>query len=445
MKILFMETFSWAPHLEISGEIALKLKNEQNDVHYHFIFTKNYDQGITAAGLLITIVRVFNLFKIFRKNGIGCTFSFPYFKSCRKKYRFNNLEDIQSYTYKKGNLGLGVASSLNDLINNKNITYQDINEYADRIIPHSNRVFDIVECEIKKHSPDVVYSFNTRFASTRPIYEACKITNTKLNTHESAFHPEKYTISEESIFDGHANSKKIVKFWNKGGDNKYAISESFFKKLVKMHFDEKDILNPQLENYLITGKLNLVYFPSSIHETYSLGELYPQNLFESSEVAMDFLIDYASRNPHVNLIIRIHPIIKDKDLDEQKMWERLFDYKHVKVIHWEDSLSSYDLVKNADYSLVYHSTIGIEAAFLKRKAIVLGTPWYVDLKCIYSPSSIDELTNSLDKGEINYEYDFSDAIMYGYYILEHGTPFKYFKPIGGSKGLLCGKNLDSIL
>lgn len=444
MKVLFIETFSWAPHLEISGEIALQLKNEQNDVHYHFIFTKNFDQGITAFGLFITTVRVFNLFRILRKNGITCTFSFPYFKSSREKYQFNNLEDVQNYMYKKCQLGLGIASSLNDLINNKNISYEDINEYANKIIPHSDWVFDIVEREINKRSPDVVYSFNTRFASTRPIYEACKLTNTKLITHESAHHPEKYIVSEESIFDGFANSRKITKFWNEGKDDKYSISESFFKKLVTTHFNNTEIPDNSLENYLIPDKLNLVYFPSSIHETYSLGELYPHKLFESSEAAMEFLINYAFDNLHINLIIRIHPVIKHKDKDEQKVWERLFDYKHIKVIHWEDPLSSYDLVKATDYSIVYHSTIGIEAAYMKKKAIVLGTPWYVSLKCIYSPSSIEEFISALDKGKIEYEFNFNDAIMYGFYILEHGTPFKYFNPNDGPTGFFCGKNLNAI-
>jgi CDP-glycerol glycerophosphotransferase (TagB/SpsB family) len=160
---------------------------------------------------------------------------------------------------------------------------------------------------------------------------------------------------------------------------------------------------------------------------------------------MEFLINYALGNPHINLIIRIHPIIKHKDKEEQKVWERLFDYKHIKVVHWEDPLSSYDLVKATDYSIVYHSTIGIEAAYMKKKAIILGTPWYVNLRCVYSPPNMEELIAALDNGEISHKYDFSDAIMYGYYILEHGIRFRYFKPTNRGQGLLCGKNLNSII
>ena len=36
----------------------------------------------------------------------------------------------------------------------------------------------------------------------------------------------------------------------------------------------------RIDDYILSNRINLVYFPSSIHETYSLGELYPNNLFD---------------------------------------------------------------------------------------------------------------------------------------------------------------------
>jgi hypothetical protein len=444
MKILFIETFSWAPHLEISGEIALKLKREHNDVHYHFIFSKNFDQGVSIVIPLLTLVRVFNLFRIFKKHGIAYSYSFPYFKARLEEYHFFELDEVQKYKYKGANIGLGVASTLNDLINNRKIRKKDLNKYSNRIIPNSNRVFDIAFEQINKYLPDTLYTFNTRFASSRPIYEACKLANIKINTHEAAFHPEKYSISEKSIFDGFENSKKIIKFWSEGNEGKFLISETFFKKLANAHFENNTSKDKRIDEYILSDRINLVYFPSSIHETYSLGELYPNNLFDSSEAAMDFLIEYAWNNPRINLIIRIHPIIKEKNIDEQKLWDKLFAHKHIKVVHWESTISSYDLVKRVDYSIVYHSTIGIEAAYLKKKAIVLGTPWYVSLKCVYTPSNLGELTVALDKGEIDYEFDFDDAIKYGYYVLEHGIPFEYYNPISKSKGILDGVDLSKL-
>lgn len=444
MKVLFVETFSWAPHLEISGEVAMRLADEGNQVEYYFIFTKNFDQGVSLSRLLISFVRVLNLFRILRKKNVKCSFSFPYFKRGIFAYGFHQLEEIQKYEYKSAKIGLGIAASINDLINNKQIDFDEINSYADKLIPHSSWVFDITTRKLQKSSPDIVYSFNVRFSATRPIYEACKQRNIPITIHESAFHPGKYALSQESIFDGFENSKKIIKFWQEGPAQKREISESFFEKLTEMHFDVNPSLDERIAAYFEPGKLNVVYFPSSIHETYSLGELYPHKLFASSEEAMEFLIDYARLNSNINLIIRIHPIVKQKDINEQKNWERLFNHRHIKTIHWEDSISSYDLVRKADYSIVYHSTIGIEAAYMKRKAIILGTPWYVDLKCVYTPKSVKEFTDALDTGSVNYEYDFSDAVMYGYYILEHGIPFQYYRPVTGINGLLCGKDLSKV-
>lgn len=446
MKALFITTFSWSPHLEVSGEIALNLANNGDEVIYHIIFTKNTEESPSVKNLYLAFKRYLNLYLILRKK-IKFKLSINLFNSEVKTINDKiSLTEIMKYKYKHAEIGLGVASSLNDLINNNRIKETDVYKYSNKMINCANKIFDICIKSILKQKPDLIYSFNPRFANTRPIYEAAKIMKTKMLTYEVPIDINKYSISNYSIFDGYNVSKDMKIFWENGSEDKEKIAQSYYDGLRNVFFSNTNIKSSdfRINDIFENNKINILFFPSSIHETYALGDLYPHSLFESQIDALNYLVELASLNKNINLVVRLHPILKQKSKEEQSFWEQYKNIKHIKTIPYDDQVSSYELIEKSDKIIVYHSTIGIEAAYYKKEVMALGTPWWVGLDCIYHPTTKLGI-NDFIFSKLNFKYNFSESLIFAYYYLENGIPFKHFKPIDRYSGYLCGFNLNKLL
>ena len=446
MKVLFITTFSWSPHLEVSGEIALTLANNGDEVIYHIIFTKNHEEYPSIKNLYLALKRYLNLYLILR-NKVKFNLSIQLFNSDKGLFSKDILlNDIIKYKYKQAEIGLGVASSLNDLINNNRIKETEVNKYANKMIYSANKIFDLCTKSLLKQKPDILYTFNPRFANTRPIYEAGKILKIKMMTYEVPIDINKYSISKYSIFDGYNVSKDMKLFWEKGSEDKEKIAQSYYDGLKNVYFSNTQIINSNFifNDVFVSNKINIIFFPSSIHETYALGDLYPHSLFESQIEALNYLVELALSNKNINLILRLHPILKQKSKEEQQFWTTYQSIKHIKTISYEDEVSSYDLIEKSDKIIVYHSTIGIEAAYYKKEVMAIGTPWWVGLKCIFHPSNKSEISDYIFS-KIEHEYDFSESLIFAYYYLENGIPFNYFKPIDRYSGLLCGHDLNKLI
>ena len=446
MKVLFITTFSWSPHLEVSGEIALTLAKNGDEVIYHIVFSKNHEEYPSIKNLFLALKRYLNLYLILR-NKVKFNLSFNLFNSNKGSFSKEvKLNDIINYKYKQAEIGLGVASSLNDLINNNRITENELNQFANKMINSAIKIFNISIKSIKKSQPHVLYTFNPRFANTRPIYEAAKILKININTYEVPIDINKYSISKYSIFDGYNVSKDMKIFWIKGCKEKEKIAKSYYIGLKKVFFSNSCNINSnfRINDFFDNNKINIIFFPSSIHETYALGDLYPHSIFESQIEALNYLVELALSNKNINLILRLHPILKQKSKEEQQFWTKYQSIKHIKTISYEDDVSSYDLIEKSDKIIVYHSTIGIEAAYYKKQVMAIGTPWWVGLKCIFHPSNKSEISDYIFS-KIEYEYDFSESLIFAYYYLENGIPFKYFKPIDRYSGLLCGHDLNKLI
>ena len=155
MKVLFITTFSWSPHLEVSGEIALTLANNGDEVIYHIIFTKNHEEYPSIKNLYLALKRYLNLYLILR-NKVKFNLSIQLFNSDKGLFSKDILlNDIIKYKYKQAEIGLGVASSLNDLINNNRIKETEVNKYANKMIYSANKIFDLCTKSLLKQKPDI--------------------------------------------------------------------------------------------------------------------------------------------------------------------------------------------------------------------------------------------------------------------------------------------------
>jgi hypothetical protein len=299
---------------------------------------------------------------------------------------------------------------------------------------NSLAIFELSEQLILRFQPEVIYTFNQRFANTRPIYLAAREHEVRMLTYEYASSHDKYELFEGSIFDGEARGNSIREHWSKGNEKRENIGRSFFDNLKNKGPKRRVGVKNELKELIEEDKVNVVFFPSSIHETYALGDLYNNRLFASQSAAIDYLINLCTSSQGYNLILRIHPVVETKSREERDFWLKFKENTSIKTVSFNSSISSYDLLGAADRILVYHSTIAVEAAYEGKPAMALGSPWYIDLGCVYKPSSIEDVASFIEHGIVPAgALEYKNAILYGYYMNTFGREYKHLKaPKGGA-------------
>ena len=155
------------------------------------------------------------------------------------------------------------------------------------------------------------------------------------------------------------------------------------------------------------------------------------NYFGTQEKAIGSLIDCINFNKY-DLVIRIHPNIKNKSKDEKNLWvnikKKYSKNKNISFILPEEKTRSYSILDQSDIIVSSGSTIGLEAVYYKKPSILLSPSPYDFCKGFYiakNKKEIKKLLNSklviknknifmpiiftkLYEGIINYKYTTKD-------------------------------------
>ena len=148
--------------------------------------------------------------------------------------------------------------------------------------------------------------------------------------------------------------------------------------------------------------------------------------------SLSALIDILKIDTKYHLILRIHPHLLHKSKIERFYWdeigvslEKQFSWFH--YIPADSKINSYELMKNSHGIISCASTIGVEAAYLKKKSILLGRAFHEYMGVTQNPANKQELTrmlfseSNLDQIEMAYE----GALAYAFFSEKGGTFFKY--------------------
>lgn len=425
---LFITAFTWQPHLDTSIELAILLQKASKDVHYCFIWVHNIEEGSSLPHFLKKICAIMRLVRILLKYKIRYSLYYVGPSIFFTIPKFKDLSYLESYRLKEKPIGLGILSTLSDLCVDKIINSDDSLRLAPILLKRAISVHDIAEKVIRSLQPDSLYQFNPRFSNTRSIYLAAQGLIENIYTYEIASTPNKYSLVNGSIFDGSLRSRLIKKHWSHAPLSKFDIARSFFSDLkhnssMFCGSDEFDC-----EPYIDRSRINLLFCPSSIAETYALGDLYNHGLFVSQDHALKTLINLCSNSDSYNLIIRVHPIVALKSDEEKSYWSNITATPNIRIVQFYSRVSTYDLMRRVDRLIVYHSTIAIEASFEGIPSMALGSPWWIDLNCVFKPSCFLDVQKFIDLDtNLIQNLDYSKALLFAYYLKTYGTNYNYIR------------------
>jgi hypothetical protein len=176
----------------------------------------------------------------------------------------------------------------------------------------------------------------------------------------------------------------------------------------------------------------LVFFHSSEDELITT-DLISKNWGKQSE-ALRRLIMVMAKHKELNLVVRMHPNLVIKSKEENRIWTNIGhelenSYDWITILSPTNETNSYDLIRESVGVITVGSTIGVEAAFLKKKSILIGRAFHEEMDITFNPSNENELQELLNFEPSNemLETKANNAMKYAVFHKFAGTRFKYFE------------------
>ena len=311
---------------------------------------------------------------------------------------FQTRENLQSYCWNGINAGKEVISSIvtatGDLrfcpIKNHGLIKKLIRDYL--------KVYLTALNEIRQRNISLVYIFNGRFAASRAWVRACEAANINYITHDRLGLPDRMLkVTNGSPHDLSMYGDLINNYWeeNKSIPEVNSQADDFFKerplgsltgwysfvkkqdiKVLPAGWDEK--------------KRNIAIFSSTESEFFGLSELFAGALFTEQIEAYNKISEMVKDKKEMHFYLRIHP----NSIHENDKWWESHDLKKLKnltIIEPDSPISSYSLLMACEKTIVFMSTMGIEATYWGKPSIAVSNTMYKGINAVYEPTDLTQL------------------------------------------------------
>ncbi|MDQ3001279.1 MAG: hypothetical protein M3Y08_08470 [Fibrobacterota bacterium] len=362
---------------------------------------------------------------------------------------FDNAADLRAFTLDGVNLGLGVASSLITRINrDPNFDTRAHAETIRRELKTALYVYKAMSALVDLHKPDEVYVFNGRFCTYFPVLLICEQRGITYYTHDRGGRISNYLLRKNCLpHDIIQATKEIIELWKKSPSSKEEEAASWYhdrRNGVEQSWIvfSKDQTKGLLPDSFDASKRNIVVFSSTLEET-AVVPGWENRIFKDELEALRRTFDHFHGEKNIKFYLRMHPNMKgipraeNFQLSEVAMMER--KYPNVEVIWPESVIHSYALMEKCEMVLTFGSTTGVEACFYGSPSILAGASFYESLDCAYVPGSPEELFRML--GSKLPPKDKHGALMYAYWEIYKGLPYRKFKPSGLFGGEFLGERI----
>ena len=181
------------------------------------------------------------------------------------------------------------------------------------------------------------------------------------------------------------------------------------------------------EDFLSFSRDFKAIVPVFTNVIFDTSQAHANTLFKDMFDWLDLVVKKANQHPDILFVIRAHPdeMRKGKSSQESVMaWaeERgAGGYHNIKLIGPEETLSSYELIQRSKFTMVYNSSIGLEATLLGAPVLCAGKARYTQYPTVFYPSTRVEYERKLESFLLDEEIQIPEE----YY--EYARKFLYFQ------------------
>jgi len=246
-----------------------------------------------------------------------------------------------------------------------------------------------------------VYLYNGRFLQERAVWDACIFLGITVIFFEK-FHPnwtDRYFLFENPTHSPEYRGSVMQNF----GERLEKENPKLFLEAGSNWFENRilgktqDFTSKQIANDTSSfGRPFAVFFHSSEDELITTDLV--SKSWGNQISALLALVKVLDDERIYSLIVRAHPNLLHKSPKEVALWRKLgkeLEAKHkwIKFVDSESSINSYGLVKSSEFVVTVGSTLGVEAAYLKKKSILLGRALHESMGITLNPEDEKDLAD----------------------------------------------------
>lgn len=286
--------------------------------------------------------------------------------------------------------------------------------------------------------PATVVVFNGRFLENGAIIEVCKKLEIPISFHEKGGRlGGRYFFEEFPIHDARNRGLAARRAWEsmttREREDASALAVEFLEK-APVEGGLGAYRAPKTQQIHIAPKANgrakkVVFFTSTELEYVPDGVVSPRSGF-SNQFDGIIALSRACRELGWDLTVRIHPNVSNTGGNERRRWDQKLSQAVVsgRVLGSRSGADSYQLIREADLVVVWHSTIALEAVFR-------GTPALCMAETVYSHAGADVIVASPEDDlvellhqAVNHRPSADSALPFIHHFLTHGVAFKHLNP-----------------
>lgn len=459
--LLAVEVFAWPTSLRTAVEICLRRVAEGQRVGFVFLDVPNIDEVVAPGTVEESLfwqwiprlqrrtrrARVEKMEKILRAHGVTVIES-PRARrsstpapSCRH-FGIDSIESLREFRFDGAPLGLGITSSLIRHMRTLHPDFEQSRELIDHLLGNSIAAFEMARNVIQRFEPAAVLVYNGRLACSKAIVEAARSAGAEVLYQEVGATHERFYLSNRPPQSAVNARAMLRESWANAGSDRESVAASFFTRgrggepLRSSEYSREQIPGRSISR---VGRRRIVYFVSSDDEHAAVEEGLEQFLFESQRCAATWLAHWVRDRPAFELVIRVHPRMRQFLAGELAWWDSLAG-GNVTTVPADSPVDSYALAASADVVVCYRSSVGVEATYMGKVSMLLGDSLYRGLDCVYEPRTLAELEEMLEDVDLPPKPR-ENCLPFGYDRMTNGTPYRFVGPDSSSGETFLGERL----
>ena len=345
--------------------------------------------------------------------------------------RFENVAQLIAYRIDDFDIGYAALSSLVSVVRDPEPDLTEHGPLLERFLKSAWQTYRFTRDLLQRKSYDRVYCFNGRFAAMRGVLRGCEAERVDCFLHERGCGKDHYELFQNHLpHDITAINRTIKRLWDAADPTtREAIGGQWYLDRVnRVETAWKSFVTGQEQGSLPTGfsqdKKNIALFCSSDDEFVAIGdcwanELYPNQVTAIEQIATSLIKSH--RDFH--LWVRVHPNLIGVE-NQRKQDMLALSFPNVTIIAPDDKIDTYALMKAADVTASFGSSVGIEAVFWDRPSVLLGPCLYQHLEGPIRSESHQHTIELLTSHRTPPQK--AGALQYGFWFQTRGYRYKYY-------------------
>jgi len=393
----------------------------------------------------------------FKESDTNFTFTYAHLTQDKVKHNllseFTDLKSLQKVKWNDTSTGMAISSYLISLTKDSN---PNLNHFQNLITNLGLTYFQIFHYLLSLNldsSSNEIWIYNGRPFHERTVVEFAKKNNIKLKYFEiggEGFNQERWILHEESPHDQLKHQLSIEAYCQTNPLN-YNLLKSWFKNQQSSSSNSHFKISNFGSQHNISRN-TFVFFSSSDDEVAAISDSW-QSIWGNQLDCVAELIKYFELHPELSLIIRVHPNQGNKSRQDKLRWKALTSTaRNVKIYNFDSKVNSYELLRKAIGVFTFGSTIGVEAAYLRKPAALLAPARWDKLiphKYLQTNFQLDQwvqsIVGNLLPNEEHLNECYEGSLKWAHYMNTAGNPWSKIvvkKDIRGVNiGFLGGKSL----